>query len=239
MENLLKQLAAGIDEIKLKLSMPNSIAQIKNARFYLPNFPIDCIQRIMVLTQNYWDTAALNIINKYLPDEAVILDIGANIGSHSVYWALEKNAKKIYAYEPLESTYEILAKNIELNHLEDKVKTFNYGLFNLDTKASVSSFNVTNVGNTSFAPSSGGNFELRRLDSIKIPEKIDLIKIDVEGAEVEVLIGAMNTIRQNKPVIVIESFNRKTEIDDIFVSLGYRQVDTIRQGEDYIYKPID
>ena len=84
---------------------------------------------------------------------------------------------------------------------------------------------------------------VNQLDNVKkewkIPEKIDLMKIDVEGAEVEVLIGAMNTIRENKPVIVIESFNRKTEIDDIFMSLGYKQVDTIRQGEDYIYKPID
>lgn len=150
-----------------------------------------------------------------------------------------KKCKKIYSFEPLESTYKILERNIELNHLEDRVKTFNFGLYNFDTKASVSSYNIANVGNTSFTPATAGNFELKKLDSIKITEKIDLIKIDVEGSEVEVLIGAMNTIRENKPIIVIESFNRKPEVDNMFMSLGYIQVDTIRQGEDYIYKPID
>lgn len=239
MENMLNQINAGLNELKLKLSMPDSILQIKNARFYLPNFPVDCIQRIMVLTQNYWDTAALDIINKYLPDEAVILDIGANIGSHSVYWSLERNAKKIYSFEPLDYTFEILKRNIELNKLENRVEIFNYGLYNIDSKAKVSNFNLGNVGNTSFSPNNNGNFELKKLDSIDIPEKIDLMKIDVEGAEVEVLIGATNTIRKNKPVIVIESFNRKPEIDDIFLGLGYRQVDTIRQGEDYIYQAIE
>ena len=239
MENLLYQIVSDIEEIKIRLSIPDGIVQIKNARFYLPNFPEDCIQRIMAMTQNYWDTVALDIINKYLPENAVILDIGANIGSHSVYWALEKNAKKIYAYEPLESTYKILKRNIKLNHLDKKIKAFKYGLYSTNSKASVDNFHLANIGNTSFVPSVNGNFELKKLDSIRISEKIDLIKIDVEGAEVEVLIGAKNTIKKNKPVIVIESFNNKEEIDNIFTSYGYEQIDTIRQGEDYIYKPID
>lgn len=239
MENLLRQIAAELNELRIKSSMPDSVMQVKNARFYLPNFPIDCIQKTIALSQDYWDTMALNIINKYLPDEAVILDIGANIGSHTVYWALEKNAKKIYSFEPLEATYEILERNIKLNKLEDRVETFNFGLYNLESKASVSNYNLANIGNTSFVPNNNGGFQLKKLDSLKIPEKIDLIKIDVEGAEVEVVMGAMNTIRKNKPVIVIESFNRKAEIDDLFTALCYKQVDTIRQGEDYIYIPIE
>ncbi len=239
MEKLLNEIAMSLNEIKIKLSMPDSVVPIKNALFYLPNFPIDCIQRIMVLSQNYWDIKALEIINKYLPDEAVILDIGANIGSHSVYWALERNAKKVYSFEPLEYTYEILKQNIQLNSLEERVKIFNFGLYNADTKASVNSYNQANIGNTSFSPNNTGHFELKTLDSLKIPEKIDLMKIDVEGAEVEVLLGAENTIKANKPVIVIESFNRKSEIDEVFKTFGYKQVDTIREGEDYIYKPVD
>lgn len=239
MENLLRQIAAELNELRIKSSMPDSIMQIQNARFYLPNFPMDCIQKTIALTQNYWDTMALNIINKYLPDEAVVLDIGANIGSHTVYWALEKNAKKIYSFEPLEATYEILERNIKLNKLEDRVETFNFGLYNLESKASVSNYNLANIGNTSFVPNNTGSFQLKKLDSLKIPEKIDLIKIDVEGAEVEVMMGGMNTIRKNKPVIVIESFNRKAEIDDLFNALCYKQADTIRQGEDYIYVPIE
>ena len=74
-----------------------------------------------------------------------------------------------------------------------------------------------------------------KFDSLNIQEKIDLIKIDVEGAEVEVLEGAIETIKKYKPVIVVESFNRKNECDYILCNLGYKLKDIIREGEDYVY----
>ena len=64
-------------------------------------------------TKRYWDMRAHNLINKYLGDNATIIDIGANIGSHSIYWALTRSAKKVYAFEPLNETYEILKTNID------------------------------------------------------------------------------------------------------------------------------
>lgn len=225
-----------LNDIKLKISMPNGIMQIKNARFYLPNFPSDCIQRCMAQMQDYWDRIALNIINKYLPENAVILDIGANIGSHTVYWALERNAKKIYSFEPLDATYEILERNVELNKLQNCVETYNVGLYSTECKAKVAQYNIINIGNTSFTPEKNGKFVLKTLDSFDFKDKIDLIKIDVEGAEVEVLQGGIKTLRKYKPVLVIESFNRKVEVDKFLSDLDYVQVDTIRQGEDYIYK---
>ena len=83
---------------------------------------------------------------------------------------------------------------------------------------------------------SSGTYAFRPLDSMKIKEKIDLIKIDVEGHEIETLEGAKNTIKENKPVIVIESFDKKQEVDNFLFALGYQHVDTIRKGEDYIYQ---
>ena len=83
---------------------------------------------------------------------------------------------------------------------------------------------------------SNGVFSFVPLDSIGIKEKIDLIKIDVEGAEIDVLMGALKTLKKNKPLVVIESFTNKAVIDTIFTELGYKQIDTIRQGEDYVYK---
>ena len=74
---------------------------------------------------------------------------------------------------------------------------------------------------------------------MKIKDKIDLIKIDVEGAEVEVLKGAKKTIIKNTPTIVIESFNRKNEIDEFLNPLGYLKTLSIREGEDYVYQFIN
>ena len=234
--SLLNIIHCELQDLRTKLCMPNGVTQIKNARFYLPNFPEDCIQQCMVRGRDYWDTGALYIIDRYLKEGAVILDIGANIGSHSVFWALERNAKKIYSFEPLKGTYEILLKNIELNELENVIFPFNVGLSDEESFAKVKTFDARNIGSTSFAKSKTGNFKLVTLDSMDIKEKIDLIKIDVEGHEVEVLMGGLKTISKNKPVIVIESFHRKVEIDTIFNELQYTQVATIREGEDYIYQ---
>ena len=231
-ENILKKIAYDIKEIKRKLSMNDSVIQIRNARFWLPNYPEDCIQNCMVTVNNYWDKSALDIINQYLPDNAVILDIG----SHSVYWAIERNAKKVYAFEPLKSTYEILARNIKLNSLNKTVIPYNIGFYSEKTNAVVRCYNLQNIGNTSFLPKSDGRFKLITLDSMSFNEKIDLIKIDVEGAEVEVLNGGIKTINKHKPVIVIETYNHKSEVDEILQKSGYTQIDTIRDGEDYIYK---
>lgn len=236
LEEYLKNLNQSLNEIKIKLSMPNSITQIRNARFWLPNYPRDIIQKIMVDTSNYWDTYALNFINIFLKENATILDIGANIGSHSIYWAIERNATKVYSFEPLPSTFEILKKNIELNKLEDKIIPYNFGLSDKKSKAMLQTYDHTNIGSASFIKDKNGIFELKTLDSLKIKDKIDLIKIDVEGAEVEVLQGAKKTILKNKPTIVIESFHNKDKVDEILNSLGYLQTLTIREGEDFIYQ---
>ena len=214
----------------------SKIFDIKNAKFYLPNFPEDSISQCIVCIKDYWDRSALEKINKYLPDNAVILDIGANIGSHTIYWALERNAQKIYSFEPYEQTFDILTINIALNNLKDIVILSNKGLSNELCKTNVKSFWKNNVGGTSFIKNNEGSYEFVPLDSVDIPEKIDLIKIDVEGHELEVLEGARNTLYNNKPVLVIETFNKKEEVTNILSSLGYNLIDTIREGEDYIFK---
>lgn len=212
------------------------IFNIKKAKFYLPNYPVDCISQCIVAGNDYWDKKALVMIDKYLSDDAVVLDIGANIGSHTVYWALERNAKKVYSFEPFAQTFDILSINIALNHLENIVVLSNKGLSNEVCNAKVKSFWDRNIGGTSFMKDNDGGYNFVPLDSIEIPEKIDLIKIDVEGHEMETLQGAKSTIIKNKPVIVIETFDKKEQVANFLTSCGYELVDTIREGEDYIFK---
>ena len=176
------------------------------------------------------------LIDKYLPSNAIILDVGANVGSHTIYWALERKAKKVYSFEPFAPTFDVLSNNIILNKLTDVVTIFNKGLSNEACKAKVKMFRACNVGGTAFTKSDDGDADFIPLDSIQFSEKIDLIKIDVEGHEIETLEGARETIYKHKPVIVIESFNKKEEVDNFLIPMGYELVDTIRKGEDYIYK---
>lgn len=210
------------------------IFRVNNVNFYLPYYPNDFISRIIVNEQRYWDIWGLTCTNPYIPDNANIIDVGANIGNHTIYWALERNANKIYCFEPLPEAFKILSKNIELNFLNDRVQLYNVGLSNECCNGSVLDFSVGNVGSTTFRKDSNGKISFKTLDSFDFPEKIHLLKIDVEGAEMDVLCGAKNTILKHKPVISIESFNHKDELNNFMESLSYEMVRVVRD-EDFIY----
>ena len=235
LKNQVSELKYDLVTIKNKLSMPNGIVQIRNARFFLPYYPMDLIQRWIVDNQNYWYIYDLNIIDKWLPKNPVIIDIGANIGSYSLYWSIEKDAKKIYAFEPLADIYEILCTNIKINNLANVIKPYNMGLSKENMMASIDSYNANNIGGTSFKENKNGKFVFKPLDSIKFKENIDVIKIDVEGNEMDVLSGAMGTISKYHPLIIIESFSYKDKIAEILHGIGYKMVEVIREESDFIY----
>ena len=213
------------------------IHQISNSKFCLPAKDVDLIQSIIFGNKNYWDIALLKKVDNLLPDNAVILDVGANIGNHTLYWANERKAQKIYAFEPYPYSFKILEKNIENNNLEGVVIPCPFGLSDENSRQKIKSFCDTNIGGTGFGKCEDGDFEFKTLDSLDIEEKVDLMKIDVEGSEIEMLHGALEFIKKNKPVICIESFcERKPKVDKILGDLGYQQVDDNACMGDYIYK---
>ena len=112
-----EQILEKLNQIATKLSMQDSQTRIFNSIFYLPNYPKDVIQRLIVDGNQYWDLHTLYKLDEYMPEDAVVCDIGANVGSHSLYWAVERGAKKVYAFEPIKETFEILKKNIKISIL--------------------------------------------------------------------------------------------------------------------------
>ncbi len=170
----------------------------------------------------------------YVGSHSVVFDIGANIGDHSLYWAKKARAQRIYAFEPVQSTYKILEKNIALNRLESVVIPFNVGLSDLDGNASTLSYMVEAIGSTQLQQSEDGDMCVQRLDSLPLTDqlkRVDFVKIDVEGFEHKVLRGGSKFFPKFKPTIFIESFPDKfDETDRILKSYGYekrRQFDEI------------
>lgn len=209
--------------------------EIKNSKFCLPMKDKDLIQSLIFNNKTYWDMPLFEKIDKILKDNAVILDIGSNIGNHSLYWCNERNAKLVYAFEPYPYTYKILEKNVIANNLENRLKIFPFGISDEITKGSVEGFCSTNIGGTGFEKNPDGDFDFKTLDSLSIPEKIDLIKIDVEGKEMDVIKGGMETIKKNLPIIVIETFSNKDWIEAQLFPLGYELFDQNYAMRDYIY----
>ncbi|MCP4264224.1 MAG: FkbM family methyltransferase [Candidatus Brocadiaceae bacterium] len=168
------------------------------------------------------------------------MDIGANIGNHSVYLAPE--FEQVYSFEPNRRTFMLLQANAMLR---SNISTFNIGLSDRKETRQVV-FSPTNVGAASVERDSlpensqTASFELDRLDDLPILKNrtdIDLIKIDVEGHELEALKGAEETLKRCTPCICMEVL--KSEIEDgsskalqFLKSIGYSHFYTLESRYD-------
>lgn len=98
-------------DIKGKLVIKDGITNVQGIEFYVPYYPTDFIQRILVETGSFYEQYyILEPLDKYLNKESIVFDAGANIGNHTLYWAKKTRVKKVYAFEPVEDTFEILKK---------------------------------------------------------------------------------------------------------------------------------
>ena len=182
------------------------------AKFYLPMYETDYIQQRILTEKKYYEKDNLDYICKNWENGKVgndikngcILDIGTNIGNHTLYFFNEAKISKAICFEPINSTFDILCKNIKLNHLEEKVDLRNMAVGEHNGLSSVKFYDKENIGSTQIAINKNGDIPIISIDSLHIEDNIKLVKIDVEGFETNVIRGAINTIRKNKPYIMIE-----------------------------------
>jgi FkbM family methyltransferase len=161
-------------------------------------------QRIALNKYEIYETA---ILLSQLNSQSVVVDVGANIGYYTLLAA--KVAKKVYAFEPDKETFEILKKNVEENNLKNVI-LFNKAVGNKNEKVGIEK-NKDNYGDSRIQtpqasgqlPLTGEPVQMVRLDDI-IKEKVDLVKIDVQGYEIEVLEGMKKIIEKDKPIIFME-----------------------------------
>jgi FkbM family methyltransferase len=144
----------------------------------------------------------------------VIFDIGANVGYYSLRWASHMAAGgQIHAFEPVPSTFAWLLRNIALNDLDDVIHANNIGLGAAPQTMSIFVPELTGSGAASFRnlhpdeASCEVEVKLETLDryfSASGLNRLDLIKADVEGAELLVLQGGCETIARYRPLIFME-----------------------------------
>lgn len=232
-----KEVDIRLSRIEKKLSMIDNVWQFGKVKFFVPNYPLDFIQSHIVDKNEYFEQDILEDVKQYIKEDGVVLDIGANIGNHTVFFALECKSSLVCAFEPVASTYRILEKNIGLNHLSSQVKAYNLGLSNEPGVADYFTFRLDNIGDTHLIKSSDGEINLCRLDEIDLGVKqIDFIKIDTEDFELLVLQGAKATIMEFRPVIFIESLpTYYLEVNSLLREYGYRLVKSYPHYN-YIYE---
>lgn len=144
---------------------------------------------------------------------AVIIDIGAHIGLFSVIASQVAGATgKVFAFEPAPSTYALLQKTVSINHKQQSIETFQKAVgkesgkitfFISDDQADNSNSLVQYKEDRSLH---GIDVDVTSIDNFvaeKNISKLDFIKIDVEGAEYDTLQGAVNTLKNLRPVCIV------------------------------------
>lgn len=157
---------------------------------------------------------------RHLPGTAII-DAGANIGNHTVFFGLILNAS-VYAFEPLPSNFDLLEMNIAANGLDGQVVATCCALGQADGLGELHSGPPSNLGTTrvSFGL---GEVPVRRLDSLALAGPVGLLKLDVEGGEGAVLLGAAALIEAWLPDIVVEAGDARAfqVVAEILLDFGY------------------
>lgn len=147
----------------------------------------------------------------------VAIDVGAHIGNHTVFLAL--SGFEVVAFEPNPITREQLERNVKLNELQVQVLAAAAG--SKQTYARLESENPSNTGMTRTIEDPLGGVPMVTIDSLNLDPKV--IKIDVEGSELDILEGARQTIWRCKPVLYIESEaeDLRRAVEAFLAPLGY------------------
>jgi len=166
--------------------------------------------RYRSLVYGSWEPKVSAVVRETVREGMTALDIGGHIGYYTLLLAryAGKNGR-VYAFEPLPSNFELLEKNIWLNNL-DQVEALPFAVFSHPGKLTISAPDGdSNSGGASVVSVVGSRqieVEATTIDSFCKIRGIrpEFIKMDVEGAEYDVLQGAEETIRACRPKMLIE-----------------------------------
>lgn len=183
--------------------------------------------------------ALLGQRRRYFGDGVVALDGGANVGVHTIEWARHMHGwGRVLSFEAQEIIYYALAGNIVLNNClnararlaalgercgelvvprPDYFAHASFGSLELRQQPS-----TEDIGQRiSYDPSEGTSVSMLSIDSLELA-RVDLLKLDVEGMELEVLRGARQTLLSWQPILMVEVIKSdRAAIEQLLGDLGY------------------
>ncbi|MEQ5870548.1 FkbM family methyltransferase [Sagittula sp. NFXS13] len=154
----------------------------------------------------FYEHEDLSEVAKLLPDAPRVLDVGANVGNHSLFFATQCGAQRIVVIEPNPLALAPLVANVVFNQLTDVIgmEALGVGLGAQSEGGLFMRTRTRNLGGTRMQRGKDGTLEVHAGDALFADETFDLIKIDVEGMEMDVLAGLAQTIDRCRPLLFVE-----------------------------------
>jgi len=183
-----------------------------------------------------WETFAIEIIKKYVIQGTVALDIGAHIGTHTITMSRCVGwLGTVIAFEPQIKIYSELVENLRMNNIFN-VRPLRCALGEANRQVEMDPTRLYNEGGTAVG-SGGDKVEMRTLDSFNL-KNVSFIKMDAENYEDRVLEGAMKTIQENRPIMLIEIMGNTDKARETGDNLEKRKEAAIERLESLNYKVI-
>jgi FkbM family methyltransferase len=183
-----------------------------------------------IQSKKTWEPHIINFLERNLKKEDILIDVGSNYGWHVIN--AHKNCKFVYSFEPQMLIYLIQKENIDINKIKN-VEIFNLALGNSTEKLNMSTINYEqnglNIGDLSVGHG-GEEIIVQKLDSFDF-ERVSYIKIDVQGYEKFVILGAQETIKKFKPILIVELENFQLQ------KFGYDSTELFELIKNYGYYP--
>ncbi|GJL79617.1 MAG: hypothetical protein NPINA01_26060 [Nitrospinaceae bacterium] len=203
----------------------------------------------LILKEGSYEGDLLNIADHFIKEKTIIIDVGANIGFESLYFARKYPTNLVYSYEPTGIAYECLRNSKDINSLNN-LKVFKLGVG--EKSGSVEIHSATKETYNKGLASIDSNYDLdntfvkETIDIITLDEhvkenmRVSLIKIDVQGYETKVLEGATSLIARDQPVIIYEHFESyysnpkelRNKVEELLMPFGY-ELYLIRSKNDF------
>ncbi len=168
-----------------------------------------------LFVKGIYDPNLVVVINALLPAKGVFLDIGSNMGYCSLLMSKAVGEDgRVFAIEPSERDFLRLVDNVNLNRLS------NVNVYRLAVSDKIGKVNISiapeersalNTLGTSFSNKGIEKVQTEEVDSTTLDmfveeeelDRIDVIKMDIEGSELKALNGARNTIEQHRPALIV------------------------------------
>jgi FkbM family methyltransferase len=200
------------------LRQPFAVSWLDNSKLFL--YPGNETSRSVFVTGRY-EPNEFFLLQRVIQPGMTFIDAGANMGLYSIFAARRVGPRgKVLALEPSGREFEILQKNVKLNSLTNVIVIRKA----LADRASDLDLSVAPLGKSGHNTLGAFGYDTpldhrervhaERLDDVVYSEglgRVDVIKMDIEGAEMAALRGAVETLRQFKPVLLIELSDRSLQ----------------------------
>lgn len=212
----------------MKSETPIAYAECKHGNFWYPAHD-QFIGRSLAIYGVYSD-AEVGMLQKLVRSGDVVVEVGANIGYMTVDLARRVGpAGRVIAFEPQPEICRLLLRNARENGFSARIDVRQQGVGAERGQLYLPALDYGRSGNFGGVSlgaekrQGGRRVDVVTLDSLNLA-RLDLLKVDAEGMEPEVLLGARETILRCRPMLYLESDrdNRRRELLEILDALGYR-----------------